>query len=392
MSCPNLLWVCLMLAVVLPLTLAAAAELPAPPPEKTYHLTVPLVRDGQPVCAIVAPSGEDWAALARQIQTALKPSGATVPIVAAKDLKPEEISSRNLILLGNFVSNPAIVPIYHQHYLMSDDVWPGPGGYELRTVHDPFGTGTCYVVVGGSDAVGVAAGVQELVALLPAGKTVELPVTIKTESQGKAPTQGDRSAVPALVKKMQGLQFRAVAGQLSAAGLNYHATGDLAQAELFKQGMPVLAAIVAKMPAVTDARGSVLLPTIWDLVEEAPVFTAADRTAIFRFMWEYANKCPNANKTHQPGVKPEGNNWDARANWSAALYFRKYYRLDAAGLCTWCETYFGKDGQARFWKPTMTCCTMPSTSRTGHGSRTATSAARLTTAWPSPTTSAPSAA
>ena len=355
MSCPHPLWVCPMLVVLLPLTLAAAAELPAPPREKTYRLTVPLVRDGQPVCAIVAPPGEDWAALARQIQTALKPSGATVPILAAKDLKPEEISSRNLILLGNFVSNPAIVPIYHQHYLMSDDVWPGPGGYELRTVHDPFGTGTCYVVVGGSAVVGVAAGVQELVALLPAAKTVELPVTIKIESQGKTPTQGDRSAVPALVKKMQGLQFRAVAGQLSAAGLNYHATGDLAQAELFKQGMPVLAAIVAKMPAITDARGSVLLPTIWDLVEEAPVFTPADRTAIFRFMWEYANKCPNANKTHQPGVKPEGNNWDARANWSAALYFKKYYRLDVAGLWTWCETYFGKNGQARFWKTSEDC-------------------------------------
>jgi hypothetical protein len=329
--------------------------MPPPPAEKTYHLTVPLVRDGQPACAIVAPPGEDWAALAREIQTALKASGATVPLVAAKDLKPEDTRTRNLILLGNFVSNPAILPIYHQHYLMSDDVWPGAGGYELRTVHDPFGAGTSFLVVGGSDLAGVGAGVKALLPLLPQGRTVAMPVTIRIMSGGKAPAPGDIAKVPDQVKRMQGLQFREVAARLSSAGLSYHATGDLAQAELFKQGLPVLAAIVAKMPAVTDTRGSVLLPLIWDLVEEAPVFAPADRAAAFRFMWEYANKCPNANKPHEPGVKPEGNNWNARANWAAASYFHKYYGLDVAGLWMWCETYFGPGGQARFWKTSEDC-------------------------------------
>ena len=121
------------------------------------------------------PPGEAWAALARQVQTALKASGATVPIVAAKDLKPEDIPTRNLILLGNFANNPAILPIYHQHYLMSDDVWPGAGGYELRTVHDPFGAGTSFVVVGGSDLAGVTEGVKAFVAMIPAARTIELP-------------------------------------------------------------------------------------------------------------------------------------------------------------------------------------------------------------------------
>jgi outer membrane protein assembly factor BamB len=343
-----------LLLMLLPLAVEAAG-LPPPPPEKTYYLTVPLVREGIAACAIVPPAGEAYAALAREIQTALKASGATVPLLAAKDVRPEDYRTRNLILLGNFVSNPAILPLYHHHYLMSDDVWPGPGGYELRTVHDPFGAGTSSVCVGGSDLAGVTAGVKTLVEMLPTGKSVALPVTIKIMTGGLAPTHMDPSKLPDLVKQLNGLQFREVAARICAAGLAYHATGDPAQAELVRQGLPVLAGIVAKMPQVTDARGSVMLPTIWDLVEEAPVFTPADRTAAFRFLWEYANKCPNANQLHVPKVSPEGNNWDARANWSAANYFHKYYGLDVAGLWTWCETYFGKSGQARFWKTAEDC-------------------------------------
>ncbi|MBU0607297.1 MAG: VCBS repeat-containing protein [Armatimonadetes bacterium] len=341
--------------VALVVSAVQAADLPPPPTEKTYHLTVALVRDGQPACAIVPPPGDDWAALAAQVQAALKPSGAMVPIVAAKDVTPEDLRTRNLILLGNFANNPAVVPIYHQHFIMSDDVWPGPGGYELRTIHDPLGAGTSFLYVGGSDLAGVAAGVQALRELLPAGRTVELPATIKILSEGRSPTPGDLAKVPELVQRLRGLQFREVASRICSAGLTYHATGDLAQAEFFKQALPVLAEIVGKMPAVTDARGSVLLPLIWDLVEEAPVFMPAERAAAFRFMWEYANKCPDANKQHTPGVKPQGNNWDARANWAAACYFHKYYNLDVAGLWTWCDTYFGKDGQARFWKTSEDC-------------------------------------
>jgi hypothetical protein len=351
---PLLLAGLLLLLLLVPLA-AAAAGIPPPPTEKTYYLTVPLVRDGQPVCAIVPPPGDDWAALARQVQAALKPSGATVPILAAKDLKAEELRTRNLVLLGNFANNPAVLPIYHQHFIMSDDVWPGPGGYELRTVHDPFGTGASMLYVGGSDLAGVQAGVAALQALLPQGRTVALPVTIQIMADGKLAAQTDPSTVAAQIKQLRGLQFREVAGRLSGAGLAYHATGDLAKAEYFRQGLPVLADIVGRMEAVTDARGSVLLPLIWDLVEEAPVFTPADRTAAFKFMWEYANKCPNANKTHVPGVKPEGNNWDARANWASACYFKRYYGLDVAGLWTWCETYFGAGGQARFWKTAEDC-------------------------------------
>lgn len=350
--------VCFLLAgvtVALAATVKAAAELPPPPPEKTYHLSVALVRAGQPAAVIVAPTGEAWTDLARRVQAALRVSGATVPIRAAAEIKAGDDRASNLVLLGNFANNPAILPLYHRHCLRSDDAWPGPGGYELRTVHDPFGAGTSFLVVGGSDVAGVRAGVEALIALLPAGRTIELPATIRVMAGGKVEPQGDPAKVSERIRQLQPLQFREVAGRLSSAGLGYHANGDLAEAEFFRQGLPVLADLVAKMPGITDARGSVLLPLIWDLVEEAPVFTPADRSAAFRFFWEYANKCPGAGQAHQPGVKPQGNNWNARANWTAAAYFRTYYELDVAGLWTWCETYFGEDGQARFWKTSEDC-------------------------------------
>ena len=56
-------------------------------------------------------------------------------------------------------------------------VYPGKGGYELRTVHNPFGDKVNYVIVGGSDDAGVSTAVDRLIAR--AGKTLGPVLDVK---------------------------------------------------------------------------------------------------------------------------------------------------------------------------------------------------------------------
>ncbi|TWU23289.1 Lambda-carrageenase precursor [Novipirellula galeiformis] len=63
--------------------------------------------------------------------------------------------TENVILLGNVFDNPAMLLLYSRQFTPVDSVCPGPTGYLLQTVHDPFGNGHGAIVVGASDDAGL---------------------------------------------------------------------------------------------------------------------------------------------------------------------------------------------------------------------------------------------
>ena len=60
-----------------------------------------------------------------------------------------------VILLGNLSNNRCVKELYYQHLLFTDRTYPGPGGYELRTLLDPFATGFNILHIGYSDSEGL---------------------------------------------------------------------------------------------------------------------------------------------------------------------------------------------------------------------------------------------
>lgn len=60
-----------------------------------------------------------------------------------------------VILLGNLSDNRCVKELYYQHLLFTDRTYPGPGGYELRTLLDPFATGFNVLHAGYSDGAGL---------------------------------------------------------------------------------------------------------------------------------------------------------------------------------------------------------------------------------------------
>jgi hypothetical protein len=87
-----------------------------------------------------------------------------VQVVADHDPDDMLSSDRPLIVLGNFADNPTIERLYYHWYTIVDARFPGPGGYFLQTVHDPYGSGQNVVVVGASDDEGLARAATEFVA------------------------------------------------------------------------------------------------------------------------------------------------------------------------------------------------------------------------------------
>ncbi len=144
---------------------------------------IDVVIDGKPACAIV-PS-RDGRDLARAIQARIREAtGTTVPIVDAASLDLER-EPRDLILLGNLATSPAVEYMYIRYYTYEDRYFPGAGGHVLRPLYDPLGSGRNFMVVGASDAAGLKAGVDALMGEIakyaqPGGLVLKTELAVKT--------------------------------------------------------------------------------------------------------------------------------------------------------------------------------------------------------------------
>ncbi|OGG46759.1 MAG: hypothetical protein A3F84_18235 [Candidatus Handelsmanbacteria bacterium RIFCSPLOWO2_12_FULL_64_10] len=109
---------------------------------KDLCLETILASDGQARCKIVVPDGEGWAGLGAQVQGRIREvSGATAEVVRAATVSEGDWRGFHLIVLGSMLNNAAIFRLYTNHYAFTDDAYPGEGGWEVRTIHNPFGHG-----------------------------------------------------------------------------------------------------------------------------------------------------------------------------------------------------------------------------------------------------------
>ncbi len=137
-----------------------ARQMAAPLP---IEHTTALVRDGAPVATIAIPDGPAWAEIANSLADRVEEiTGVRLPIVPAESpvsgpafvfsadaMRSPAEGGRNLVLLGDLTSNRAIARLYVDWYAFEDAVFPGEGGWCVRTVVDPEGLGWNAVVLGG---------------------------------------------------------------------------------------------------------------------------------------------------------------------------------------------------------------------------------------------------
>ena len=346
---------------------------------KKLHLETAIVEDGRARALIVAPNDMSYRNLAFFLREKIRDLGGVfLEVLGEDEFREENYKSFNLIVLGNIENNRLIGFLYVHYYAFSDAIFPGEGGYELRTIHDPWGDGRNIILIGATDLDGAKRGVEDFLKILKPGRVLSIGRIIRVES-GRIPPfimnpsqdlmrRLEEKAITAMESEAHGN----LAPYLSAAGIMYYITGNDCYAELFKR-LAYMYWEYYKRPVTTtrEAFGRwgfdadfylhQMMPA-WDLVEESPVFTDEDRLNITGIFIEFIRHVPpHTGQIDASGkIKPDETIRHNHATFAAlglayaGTYFSKYYHLDEAKF--WLELsdkVFA--GQSKAFKPVCNC-------------------------------------
>jgi hypothetical protein len=266
---------------------------------KELHLETELVRGGEANVTIVAP-GDIYGAQAQRIRKAVvELTGVRLPIAADDSLMGTVPIEGNLILLGNRSTSRIIGELYNRYYSLLDLRYPGQGGHVVRSLHNPFGNGCNIILVGGSDLAGVEAATELFIEKLSQGERAEgrLAVGWLLEIELSPSIR-----LPEKLEDFETWEASAGYGSIGYFGWNsiskrmamYYMTGDPFHArEVVRLAFPDEQA-KAEISAIDGERienkdeplsgpyhyNAHMMILFWDLIEESPVFSDAERLQI----------------------------------------------------------------------------------------------------------------
>ncbi|MCK5804090.1 MAG: PQQ-binding-like beta-propeller repeat protein [Lentisphaeria bacterium] len=279
--------------------------------------------------AVVAPSSTHGKCAAGRIHEALRAAGLSA--VLRDNPSPEcMVEARGpLFVVGNLADSECMRDFYYR-FLCATDLWyPGPGGYELRTLCDPFGTGHNVILVGYSDEAGADRAATELISVvgdeLPHLKTVEctrLPLADAEANQFRE-------------DKLPETDWQIANSQLGdRKGYLYYLTGEPSLGEAYRQSWRAIVACgyekTEKIVQTHLFSLSRIIPLL--LIEHMDLFSEDERLAITQFLYGWAEseegyrhveRCPRVRSPHTPRQNHEL--FPALALAYTADHFRTHY-------------------------------------------------------------------
>lgn len=328
-------------------------------------LETALVVEGRPVGAIVPADGAPWSGAAVALQEAIQQvTGVTLPLLPASEVTADDWANRSLVVLGNLVASPVYARLYHNFFVCADQAYTGDAGYELRTVCDPWGSGHNAIALGAQAAAGLEAGVAKLSELIAkTGKQgeLELPqlMDLHLVRQGRrepveqrlseADIQAAKAALEAIYAR-PGTE-RAAAHRTVRDGMSYHRTGDPGWLEAYRYAIRRQMQYYATNEYIVNAgprrydrdfRDSWAwgLVVSWDLVEEAPGWTDAERLAITNHVLRVVYEATMYQGWDNPervaqwqsfrSITHNHHTWPGLAVLFGGWYFQRHYHLPVA--------------------------------------------------------------
>jgi hypothetical protein len=322
---------------------------------KNLYLETSLVRNGAPTAVIVAPKtgflGRQAEELAAKIHTL---SGSILEVISDQAIPEEVLKGRNVIALGNMSNNRFIEHLYRQWQVVLDLTYPGKGGYVVRSLHNPYGTGHNVIFIGGSDDAGVAAAVTAFTTQLGKpkngtfsvgrlmeirlGQDVQLPVIGPFLSKWQVYSWND-SWRKTLAGRNTGYPPASIFGwnPISVAGILYYMTGKKEYMDCFKslampdpQNIPLAnrtddAFNDPLNPLVKNYHyRSHLVDCVYDLIEESPFFSNEERLFITNKLLEHQFEYDPKNTYTAPNGDRHGL-WHLMNIYTGSRYFATYY-------------------------------------------------------------------
>ena len=340
---------------------APPSQVPAPPTPvsrlgkvkielKDRHLTTALVQNGQAAAAIVGD-----AALAAKLNAVIsRLTGVTLPVLSHTAYENADRLDRNLIVIGNRDRNRTISNWYNRHFTLLDARYPGVGGNEVRSLHNPFGDHHNVILAGGSDPAGDAAAVEKLIGHLEKSRGVRGELALGFLSDA---TLSPAYRVARDVKDIPLWEESAGYGNKGYFGWNslaknlamlYITNDPYYKNEFMRLAFPKDQATLDELFERDDEayhdrrepivkvyhyRGQFML-LYWDLVDENPLFSDAERLQVIQKIYEllvyrmtrddYTN--PYRRYQEYKPVRPDRHaGWEALLVYTAARYLNKDY-------------------------------------------------------------------
>lgn len=325
----------------LPSTVFGKAEIGA----RELYLDTPLIRSGRPSAAIVI-GDERFRPLAEQVNAAIRAKcGAELPVKSDREFAEVRRLPSPLILIGNCDDNLAVRNFYLRHYVILDAKYPGAGGYNVRTLHNPFADGHNVIFAGGSDFEGHEAAVEKLAERIAALPESRETLTLPRLAEIRYPAADG-------IRLGWGCEWDGFFGYcpISRAMAAYYMTGDRKYiGEMRRTAFPADAEAVRRnnrSGRYDDGADPIATPyhywgmrmaLYWDMIEEDPVFSPEERLRITRKLYEQlqywiccgygGNKwymvCVNA----LPHTRLADRHYlmEALCAYTVARYFDKYY-------------------------------------------------------------------
>lgn len=307
---------------------------------KDLNLETGLCEKDLPQAVLAVPGDKAFRDLAAGINARIRDlGGAELPIaVPADNVRLEDLLAKgHVIALGDMSSNPFIRKLYFQWHCFTDAWYPGEGGYEVRSIHNPCGTGKNVILLGGSDERGTALAAEAFCSLLAPGRENSISVgwTMSIRLGANLRPPSDKSAAPPLLRLfIEGLEMPLGYNEASRAGLMYYYSGDKRYAREFIQ--------TARRTGIirnSDHYHAHHNALVWDLIEESPVFTDEDRLFV-----------SNELLGHARGPESAGG-LAAFSEGQGPLFDRHAALIAICGLCD--GRYFARDYPAPEWSEAL---------------------------------------
>ncbi len=267
---------------------------------KDLYLTTELVKQSGPNATIVTAGSGIYDEEASQIQEVIeKLSGVKVPIATDDSPAGAVPITGNLIVLGNRSTNKTIEELYNRYHTLLDLRYPGPEGYEVRSLHNPFGEGYNVIFAGGSDGAGVASATEVLREKLTQAEAGDGTLSVGWLMEIQL---GKGIEAPEDVGEFEIWEASAGSGSRGYFGWNsiskrmamYYMTGDEFHAREFIRLAFPDARAMEEVAEADDERienkdeplsgpyhyGAHMMILYWDLIEESPVFTDEERLRV----------------------------------------------------------------------------------------------------------------
>ncbi len=271
-----------------------------------------LVRDGKPECKVVAPTEADWLHLGRRIAVRTRELTRVQPVHTTPDqIAEDDLRTFHLLVVGNATNNDLIRQLHEHSFCFTTDTYPGGRGFEVRTIHNPFGHRKNVVLIGGSTFEGAKRATDFLTRNLhqmnvaPPLKWGEDDLAIarlnfsESASHVVPPVESHQTLLKECLERLatDSTSFDAAVSRVCDFGFYYYYTDRDEWAQAFKT------ALLRIEVSPTSCRQSLSerlwkLAVIWDLIEESLCFTDDDRAAIDNLLLQITHACENVDPEH----------------------------------------------------------------------------------------------